>query len=133
MHPKELRYSPEHVWVKPEGEHVRLGLTDFYQGQLHSIVYVELPPPGRELQRGAPFGSIESSKTTSDLVSPLSGRVLQTNAALAEKPGLINKEPYGAGWLLLVKPGKPEELKSLLTAEAYLNSAAPQEGGPCQA
>jgi glycine cleavage system H protein len=133
MHPKELRYSREHFWVKEEvnGE-LRLGLTDFYQGELHTIVYIELPQPGQELALGQPCGSLESSKTACDLVSPLSGRVTEVNPRVAEKPGLINHDPYGEGWLLVIKPNQPEEMKTLMPAESYLKSVPPAADGSCQ-
>jgi glycine cleavage system H protein len=134
MHPKELSYTPEHIWVKEEGEEeLRLGLTDYYQGVLHTIVYIDLPQVGRALKRGEPFGSVESSKTTSDLVSPLTGTVTRVNPVLAHKPGLINRDPYGDGWLMIIEASKPEEKKNLLSAEGYLKSAPPEDGGPCQA
>ena len=121
MHPSELRYSPEHMWLKTETDgRVRLGITYYFQDQLKNIVYIELPEVGTEVTRAEPFGSIESSKTTSDLLSPLSGRVAEANTSIMEKPGLINKDPYGQGWLLIIEPGNSEELKSLLSAKEYL-------------
>jgi glycine cleavage system H protein len=122
MHPNELLYSREHIWCKKEpGGNVRLGMTYHYQEQLKNIVYIELPQAGAALKRGEPFGSFESSKTAADLVSPLSGTVIETNALLLEKPGMVNKDPYGEGWILIVKPSHPEELESLLSAKQYID------------
>jgi glycine cleavage system H protein len=122
MHPKELLYSSEHIWCKKEPDGgVRLGMTYYYQEQLKNIVYVELPKMGTIVKRGQPFASFESSKTAADLASPLGGTVLETNAVLMEKPGLINKDPYGQGWIVLLKPAHPEELDCLLSAKEYID------------
>jgi glycine cleavage system H protein len=115
MHPSELKYSPQNMWLKSEHAGVlRLGITYHYQGQLKNIVFLE------------PFGTIESSKTSSDLISPISGRVLEVNPAVLEKPGLINKEPYGQGWMILLQPNKPLELQSLLSSKQYVALTAAQ-------
>ncbi len=125
MHPKELKYSPEHLWVKDEGEgRFRLGVTYRYQEQIKSVVYLELPRPGAELKQGEPFGAIESSKVSTDLTSPLSGTVLEVNDAAVDKPGLVNKEPYGQGWLVLLQSSCADELKTLLSADEYLEATA---------
>ena len=121
MHPKELLYSTEHVWCKKEPDgNVRLGMTYHYQELLKNIVYLDLPQSGTVVVKGQPFASFESSKTAADLTSPLSGTVLESNALLQDKPGLVNKDPYEQGWMLLVKPARPEELESLLSAKAYI-------------
>jgi glycine cleavage system H protein len=123
MHPKELLYTLDHVWVKKEPDgNVRLGMTYHYQQMLKKVVYLDLPAAGSAVKRGQPFASFESSKTAADMSSPVSGTVLECNAALADKPGLVNTEPYGAGWMVLVKPSDPSELKGLLNAEQYIDS-----------
>ena len=122
MHPSDLLYSSEHIWCKKEPDgNVRLGMTYYYQGQLKNIVYVELPASGAHLKHGQPFASFESSKTAADLASPLSGTILETNTVLAEKPGLINRDPYGQGWMILLKPDLAAELDGLLSAKAYID------------
>jgi len=122
MHPNELLYSPDHIWCKKEPDgNVRLGMTYHYQAQLKNIVYVDLPKVGGLVKRGEPFASFESSKTAADLICPISGSVLETNSLLSEKPGLVNKDPYGQGWMLLVKPARPEELDLLLSSKEYID------------
>lgn len=122
MHPNELLYSPEHIWCKKEPDgNIRLGMTYHYQAQLKNIVYVDLREVGTQLKRGEPFASFESSKTAADLTSPVSGSVLETNSLLSEKPGLVNKDPYGEGWMVLVKPTHPEELDALLSSKEYID------------
>ncbi|MGQ9583577.1 MAG: glycine cleavage system protein GcvH [Thermoplasmatota archaeon] len=116
---KELRYAPTHEWARLEGELVRVGITDFAQSELSDIVFVELPKVGQELARGREMGVVESVKSASDLYAPISGRVVEVNAALAKTPELINTSPYEKGWLVLIKPSDPSELGSLLDAEAY--------------
>ncbi|MFH0846502.1 MAG: glycine cleavage system protein GcvH [Chloroflexota bacterium] len=120
MLPDELRFSAEHFWVRDEGGgRVRLGITDYYQGQLNNIIFIELPKIDVQLRKGGVLGSIESSKTISDLVSPLSGRVVGLNDLLKDKPDLINKDPYGAGWMIVMKLDNMKELDSLLSAHEY--------------
>jgi len=132
MHPDGLKYSPQHIWLKDEGNgNLRLGITYYYQEQLKSVVFLELPGVGAELKRGEPFATIESSKVSTDLTSPVSGTVIDANLSVTEKPGLINKDPYGQGWLLVVRPSQPDELKSLLSAAKYLAIASGEAGeGP---
>jgi glycine cleavage system H protein len=121
MHPKELLYSKGHVWCKKEPDgNVRFGMTYYYQEQLKNMVYLQLPDTGASIVRGEPFASFESSKTAADLTSPISGTVVEVNNALQDKPGLVNKDPYGQGWMLLVKPAHPEELGSLLSSQDYV-------------
>jgi len=122
MHPSDLLYSPEHIWCKKEPDgNVRLGMTYHYQEQLKNIVYLDLPKVGTLIKRGETLGSFESSKTAADLVSPLSGTVLETNSLILEKPGLINKDPYEQGWMVLLKPDRPEELDGLLSSKEYVD------------
>jgi glycine cleavage system H protein len=134
MPANEIRYSLDHLWIKKEiSGRTRLGLTRFLQAQLKMAIYVDLPEVGTEIIAGEPFGTIESSKTVSDLISPLSGRVVEINKNLADEPGLINKEPYERGWLLAVKPNNPTAFNALLTTDEYraMTNNSP-EGESCQ-
>lgn len=117
--PGELRYVDSDEWIQIEGDVVTIGVTDFAQSELGDIVYVQLPEPGRTLQKGETFGSLESVKTVADLFSPLSGEVVAANPISVAQTDLINSEPYGQGWLIKLKVSNPAELDDLMTAEAY--------------
>lgn len=118
--PTDLRYTAEHEWVKPDDDgRVRVGITDFAQAQLGDVVYVELPKVGAALRAMQPFGVVESVKAASDLYSPLTGTVVAVNAALSDAPEVVNSDPYGAGWMLVLAPGDAAELDGLMTPEAY--------------
>ena len=134
MHPKNLFYSQEHIWVKDEGDGLyRLGLTQHYLTEIKNVVFLELPPVGAELKKGESFGALESSKISTDLTSPLSGAVVATNQAVLDKPGLVNRDPYGEGWLITLQPADPTEIQFLLTADKYLAATGSNTGGgPCQ-
>ena len=122
MHPKELLYSEDHVWCKRELDgNIRLGMTFFYQEKLKHIVYIDLPQVDTKLSKGEPIASFESSKIASDLVSPISGTIIESNNELADKPGIVNKDPYEQGWMLLIKPSQPIELDDMLTAQEYIH------------
>jgi glycine cleavage system H protein len=116
--PAELRYTREDEWIRIEGERVVLGITDYAQQQLGDVVFVELPAPGATIERGEPFGVVESVKAVADLFGPVSGRVVETNALLAEQPELVNQDCYGDGWMLVVEPDDPGEIDDLLVAAA---------------
>ena len=116
--PKDLRYTPEHLWVRQEGEVYYAGITDFAQEQLSDIVYVEVETEGQTLEKDQIFGTIEAVKTLSDLYMPLSGEIVAFNKELVCKPEQINKIPYQA-WILQIKPTQIEQWDTLLTAEAY--------------
>lgn len=116
---KDLKYTREHEWVKLEGEFAKIGITDYAQGELGDIVFVELPETGTKLEQMKPFGVIEAVKAVSDLFAPLSGEVVEMNKRLEIEPNLINKDPYGEGWFIKVKPENPSELDSLLSEEEY--------------
>ena len=120
MYPKELRYSKEHEWAKVEGNRVRVGITTFAADRLSDVVYVELPKVGSQVKYMEPFGVVESVKAVSDLYAPLSGTVVEVNSALAEKPEVINTDPYGAAWMIVVEPRDPRELDQLFDAHAYM-------------
>lgn len=117
--PKELRYSEEHEWVKVEGEKVRVGITDFAQSELGDIVFVELPEVGDEISADAPFGSVESVKTVSELYAPISGKVVEVNEDLNDSPEFVNESPYEKAWMIVVEPTDAGEVDQLMTAEQY--------------
>jgi glycine cleavage system H protein len=118
-YPDDLKYTTEHTWLKVEGNKGRVGITDFAQDQLTDILYVELPEVGTQVEHMQPFGVVESAKSTNDLFSPVSGEVIQVNEVLSKKPGTINKNPYGEGWMLVIGMSNPEELDSLISADQY--------------
>lgn len=113
-----LYYSKDWMWVKIEDGKARIGVTDYAQKQMREVVFVELPSVGANVRRGEPFGALESVKAVSDLISPLSGMVIEVNNRVNERPELINEDPYGEGWLIVVEPTDLEEdLKDLMTFE----------------
>jgi glycine cleavage system H protein len=116
---KDVRYTKTHEWARLEKDRVRVGLSDFAQGELSDIVFVELPKPGTELVQGKEMGVIESVKSASDLYSPVSGTVLEINDKLSKNPEMVNKTPYTDGWLVVVKPKSLDEMKNLMDAGAY--------------
>ena len=117
--PAGLRYTKEHEWIRVEGEQAYVGITDYAQQELGDVVYVELPEAGGGLRYMEPFGVVESVKAVSDLFSPVSGTVKAVNEELFNRPELVNSDPYGHGWMLLVEIGDPSQLDTLLTAEQY--------------
>jgi glycine cleavage system H protein len=117
--PEKLKYTKEHEWAKLDGDVVVVGITDFAQHELGDIVFVELPAVGRKLAKGDTFGVAESVKTVSDLYSPVAGEVAEINAELENAPEKVNKDCYGAGWLIKIKPSNKGDLDSLLSASAY--------------
>ncbi len=119
MYPKELRYSKEHEWAKVEGKRVRVGITKFAADRLSDVVYVELPKVGSRVTFMEPFGVVESVKAVSDLYAPLSGTVVEINSALAEQPEVINTDPYGEAWMIVVEPRDLNELDQLLDVDGY--------------
>jgi glycine cleavage system H protein len=129
MHPKELRYSPDHIWAKDEGNgQYRLGITFHYQDKIKSVVFLDLSRAGARIKRGEPFGAIESSKISTDLISPVTGSVAVVNQAVTDKPGLVNKDPYGEGWLVVVHPDTPGEINDMLSSSEYLTRASEESG-----
>lgn len=119
MYPEHLRYTREHEWAKIEDGKVRVGITQFAAERLSDVVFVELSQPGTVLRQLQPFGVIESVKAVSDLYAPVSGTVVEVNAALADRPELVNQDPYGEGWMLVVEAADLTELDRLLTAQDY--------------
>lgn len=112
--PEGLHYSKDFEWVKMEGDKARIGITDYAQKQLREIVYAELPSEGTEISQNEPYGTVESVKAVSDLVAPMSGTIEQINSEVQENPELLNEDPYGKGWLLVVAPSNVDELKSIM-------------------
>lgn len=119
MYPKELRYSTEHEWAKVEGGKVRVGITKFAADKLTDVVFVELPEVGAKVTFMQPFGVVESVKAVSDLYTPVTGTVVEVNTKLVDTPEVVNTDPHGRGWMILVQPDDPNELNTLMTAEQY--------------
>ncbi|MCX5957850.1 MAG: glycine cleavage system protein GcvH [Cyanobacteria bacterium] len=117
--PEDCRYADSHEYARPEGETVRVGITAFAVDQLGDIVFVELPEVGATLSQGASFGSVESVKAVEDLMAPISGVVEARNESVLASPEELQNDPYGEGWLLLVKPADPAQLEGLMDAVAY--------------
>ena len=117
--PAELKYTNEHDWIRVEGEEAYVGITDYAQSQLGDIVFVEVETEGDNLEAGDTFGSIEAVKTVSDLYMPIAGEVLEFNSELEDQPDLVNKDPYGKGWIIKVKVEDEAQLDGLLSADAY--------------
>ena len=117
--PENLKYTNEHEWIRLEGDVAYVGITDYAQEQLGDIVFVDIQAEGETLEAGEAFGTIEVVKTISDLFMPVAGEVLEQNEALADQPELVNKDPYGKGWIIKVKPAADADFNSLLDAEAY--------------
>ncbi len=117
--PADLLYSKEHEWIKLDGDSATIGITDYAQNALGDIVYVELPKVGATIAQFSNVGVIESVKAVSDLFTPISGEVVEVNAALDNDPAAVNREPYGGGWLLKIRPSDPSETKALLSAADY--------------
>ena len=126
--PPELRYTKDHEWVRVQDGIGMVGITDYAQDQLGDVVYIDLPSPGKQLTQLAVFGEIESVKAVSELYSPVSGEVVESNQALADKPELINESPYGEGWLMKVRLTDEGEVDGLLTADQYSDDIEREEG-----
>ena len=120
MNPKEYRYTQEHEWICPESRNKgKVGLADYAQSQLGDIVFLDLPAPGTQVEHGKKMGEVESVKAVSDIFAPASGRVLEINQTVVDEPGLVNRDPYGAGWLVRLELSKPAELDALMDSEKY--------------
>jgi len=118
-YPDNLKYTKEHEWIRTEGDEAIIGITDFAQHELGDIVYVEIEAIGQELKGGEIFGTVEAVKTVSDLFLPVSGTITELNPKLNANPELVNNDPYGEGWMVKMKLSNPEELNSLMNAQAY--------------
>ena len=117
--PSDLKFAKSHEWVRVSGDTAAVGITDHAQSELTDVVFVELPEVGRQVKAGEACAVVESVKTASDIYSPVSGEILEVNKALADNPGLVNSDPYGAGWFFKLKLSNPTELGGLLSAEKY--------------
>jgi glycine cleavage system H protein len=117
--PEDLRYTKEHEWARADGARVRVGITDFAQDALGDVVYVDLPEVGAEVTASQAFGEVESTKSVSDVFSPLSGTIVERNPLLDERPELVNEQPYGDGWLIVIEVAEPALVEQLLDAAAY--------------
>ncbi len=117
--PKGLLYTKDHEWAKKNGDELTVGITDFAQGELGDIIFVELPSVGDEFEGGDPFGTIEAVKTVADLFMPVSGEIVEVNDNLEDNPEAVNKDPYGAGWIVKIKISDESELDDLLSADGY--------------
>jgi glycine cleavage system H protein len=117
--PEELRYTKEHEWVRTEEGRARVGITDFAQDALGDVVYVDLPEVGTQVEAGQPMGEVESTKSVSDVFSPISGTVSERNPMIEDRPELVNAQPYGDGWLVVIEPSDPAQLEGLMDSGAY--------------
>src|SRR5262245_60926755 len=115
--PAELRYTRDHEWARQEGDRIRVGITAYAQEQLGDVVFVELPKVGAKVTQRQSFGVVESVKAVSDLFAPISGEVVELNAELPTTPETVNQDPYGRGWMILIRPSNPAEWGELLTAQ----------------
>jgi len=119
MYPSDYRYTKDHEWIKVSGDTGTVGITDYAQHELGDVVFVELPAVGNQVATGKLFGTIESVKAVSEIFAPVSGDVIETNAALATTPELVNSDPHGAAWLIKIKLSNPTEVSGLMDAAAY--------------
>ena len=117
--PETLQYTKDHEWIRREGDLAVVGITDFAQSELGDIVFVELPQKGAALSAGKEFGTVESVKAVSEVFAPLTGEVVAVNEALGDAPETVNNDPYDGGWILKMRPSKPDELAGLMTAADY--------------
>jgi glycine cleavage system H protein len=117
--PGDLRYTDQHEWARKDGQYIWVGITDYAQGQLGDVVYVDLPAMGKRFAQHASFGTIEAVKAAADLYSPVSGEIVEVNNKLSEQPEVINKDPYGAGWMVKFKADDEHQFTGLMDAQAY--------------
>ncbi|MHB2148382.1 glycine cleavage system protein GcvH [Calditrichota bacterium LG25] len=117
--PENLKYTEDHEWAKIEGDVAIIGITDYAQGELGDVVFVELPETGDTVSKGDTFGTIEAVKAVADLFAPLSGEIIEVNEKLGAEPETINKDPYGEGWMVKIKLSDPGEVNDLMDAETY--------------
>ena len=118
--PQDLKYTKEHEWLRVEDDGiVRIGITDFAQDALGDVVYVDVPETGTQVKAGEPFGEVESTKSVSDVYAPISGTVVDRNGQLADDPELVNRDPYGEGWMIVISADDAAEVEALLEAGAY--------------
>tara|TARA_Y100000590_G_scaffold447446_1_gene582722 strand:+ start:5683 stop:6063 length:381 start_codon:yes stop_codon:yes gene_type:complete len=119
--PEELKYTEEHEWIKIDGNTAIIGITDFAQGELGDIVYIDIDSIGNEIDGNEIFGTVEAVKTVSDLFMPIKGKVLEINSNIESTPEIVNEDPYGKGWIIKIEISEDEEISNLLSAEQYRN------------
>ena len=117
--PADLRYTQDHEWLRVENGIAVVGVTDFAQGELGDIVFIEIETENEELEKGEIFGTVEAVKTVSDLFMPVAGQVIEVNSALASEPELVNKDPYGKGWMIKIDMSNESQIDELLSADEY--------------
>jgi glycine cleavage system H protein len=117
--PADLKYTAEHEWIRVEGDEIVVGVTDFAQGELGDVVFIEIETEGEDLSKGETFGTIEAVKTVSDLYMPLDGKVLEVNPELEDTPELVNSEPFEGGWMIRIKMANVAQLDDLMSADEY--------------
>lgn len=117
--PEDVKYSPDHEWIRVEGGNAYVGVSDFAQGELGDVVFVEVTAIGEKLAQNDVFGSVEAVKTVSDLMMPVGGEITESNSELEDFPELVNKDPYGKGWIIKISVADPKELDTLMSAEEY--------------
>jgi len=120
--PDDVRYTEDHEWARVEGEKTKAGISDYAQDQLGDIVYVELPQAGDSFDKGQEFGTVESVKAVAELYMPVGGTILAVNSALEKSPELVNKDPYGDGWMIEVQPSDAAEFEALMIKDVYLET-----------
>jgi glycine cleavage system H protein len=118
-YPEDVRYTKEHEWARREGNLIRVGITDFAQDALGDVVYVDIPEVGAEVRAGEPLGEVESTKSVSDVYSPVSGNVVERNDTVVDAPEMVNADPYGEGWMVVIEASDPSQWDSLMDAAAY--------------
>jgi glycine cleavage system H protein len=119
VNPEGLRYTEEHEWARAEGSRVTVGITAYAQDALGDVVYVDLPAAGTRVERGQPFGEVESTKSVSDLYAPVTGTIVERNESLESSPELVNTDPYGDGWMVVIEADAPDVVDGLLSADEY--------------
>lgn len=117
--PQELKYTEEHEWVRADGERLTVGITDYAQDALGDVVYVDLPATGTRVEKGQPFGEVESTKSVSDLYAPANGTIVERNESLESSPEVVNTDPYGQGWLIVIEADEPKAVDTLLSPDDY--------------
>ena len=119
VNPSELKYTEEHEWTRADGARITVGITEYAQDALGDVVYVDLPATGTRVEQGQPFGEVESTKSVSDLYAPLSGTIVERNESLESNPELVNSDPYGEGWMVVIEADDPDAAGGLMSAEDY--------------
>jgi glycine cleavage system H protein len=119
VNPEDLSYTEEHEWARVDGRRFTVGITDYAQDALGDVVYIDLPASGTRVERGQPFGEVESTKSVSDLYAPVTGTIVERNETLESQPELVNSDPYGNGWMVVIEADDTEDARGLLTAADY--------------